>query len=338
MVNAIGFPNTFVREDELKRLVACFPKIILYQVMDDGVTDAMKQEIEKGKLELRFPFLELHSGLALMWKEFEAWSKIHKIPKDLKTHFFSGIGHLPFFGESAPSRIASELKRSERGEEVGTSSHPHFQAGLFLTAAHRYDQYLWESERDLNRCEAIEKKLFSEMSGEEKEDLSFQINERPLQKEDWGGNLIPERIASWSELFLKDAGSLEPQIPYIFVTASPSALEYILDNDENWEHMLENIAIPGETASLQTVSGYRNALAEKILLLSADKKADRRNSISMPEALSEYSSGVLNLYRIKMNPREVFIRFVQHKKESSLQQVTRNKGPECTIIALLKGN
>ncbi|MEW5909434.1 MAG: hypothetical protein AB1659_06525 [Thermodesulfobacteriota bacterium] len=336
MVNGICFPNTFLREDELKRLTTCFSTVILYRVTDEIIPEAFQVAVENRRVELRFPVRELHPQLVSIWEEFEAWSKMHKTSRDLKTIFFTGSETPPFFGETAPSWIAAELKRLGRQDAGVQETHQYVQAGLFLTVAHRYDRQYWEAEHDLCNAEAIEKKLFHALTGQEKEELAVELDEGAIPREDPGGYMISERIAAWGALFLKDLKEEKISMPHIFIASSSSVLEYVLDQAKAWDQVIEDAMIPEDSSSDQAGLEYRKALCENLFPLLKDSTAAVPNPMLPSLGISGISSGFLNVYRIKENPRDFFIRMLNSHNEQDLQKIKREDEYGSTLIALLK--
>ena len=132
----------------------------------------MQPWIEANVMEVRVPVQTEDDALAKMAKEFRAFAGLHDHSKNLKTAVLGGQqGATPCFGESAVSRIVSDVKKSSRSASDRADFDPVFSAQVFLDFAQEFDRQTAELNRDLGLNKRHSHDFLKEISGEKEKGL-----------------------------------------------------------------------------------------------------------------------------------------------------------------------
>ena len=125
MIKPIYFPFTYVPHGVAQALAACFRRFIVYQPTGKKVPDEMQPWVEADVMEVRVPDHTDDHAIEKVVKDFRSFASLHYDSKNLKTAAFLGKQYsVPFFGETATSRIVSDLKKRQivrfRGHAFGS--------------------------------------------------------------------------------------------------------------------------------------------------------------------------------------------------------------------------
>ena len=109
----VYFPFTYVPQWVAEIFTACFKQFIVYQPSGKELPEVMRSWAEKNVMDICVPVRTEDDRLAEMTKDFRAFASLHGGSKNLKTAAILGQQYgVPFFEESAASRIISDMKKS----------------------------------------------------------------------------------------------------------------------------------------------------------------------------------------------------------------------------------
>jgi hypothetical protein len=222
----IYFPFTYVPQWVAQALAAGFKQFVVYQPSGRKLPSTMQSWIEANVMEVRVPVQTEDDALARIAKEFQAFVSLHDDSKNLKTTVFRGRqGTIPCFGESAVSKIISDLKKSSRTASAEADFDPLFRAQVFLDFAQEFDRQSDELNRDLGFNERLSRQLLKEINGEKEDGLPATPLNAEIRIEDPAEYMAQDRLRAWLRLFM-----IDPVDSGLFMTSSPAIFNHLIEN------------------------------------------------------------------------------------------------------------
>ena len=312
----IYFPFTYVPHWIAEALTACFKQFIIYQPSGQQLPDGMQNWVDKKAMEVQVPVQTGDEKLAKVIKDFQSFARLHDDRKNLKTAALLGQEFgLPFFGESASSRIVSDVKKSGRPESANVKLDSSFSARVFLEFAQQFDRQTDELNQGLGVSDRRSQEMLNKLSGE----TDKAIPATPLSADnavyDPGEYLTTGRLQAWMRLFMK-----EPAESGLFVTSSQAVLNLLIESLTTAEKVIQLEAIP-PTPAKGADAAWRDLFFKKINQLVKKKwsPADHTfDDVPLPEG--QGLNVTLALYLIPgQNPEELFCRVFEDQNAGVIQ-------------------
>lgn len=260
MMKPVYFPFTYVPEWVAETLTALFKQFTVYQPSGRKLPSEMQPLIEANVMQVRVPVQTRDEMLAKVAKEFRSFAGLHNDSKNLKTAAFWGQqGGIPHFGESAVSRIISDVKKSSRSASAEADFDPLFSAQVFLDFAQEFDRQIAEINRELGESEQHSRDLFKEISGEKENGLPAAPLSAGTRVEDPGEYKALDRLHAWIRLFMFD-----PVDSRLLVTSSPAVFNHLIENLTASQQVIQAEGLPVKDANEDAVVSWRDSLLKQM--------------------------------------------------------------------------
>lgn len=224
MINYLPF--TYLPEALGARLTAVFGTLAVCRPLGRLVPDHMRREADKGNLLLRSPEEIDERRLEKAFQAFTTWADLHhgKIG-DLTNFFRTDQWHGNRRHEAGANLIRTQIHRWDDGSPE-TADDPLFEAALFLSLAHIYDQQQDAVDRDLGSVRALEETFGHILEGGDAHKVSMgpDLPSMADGAMDRGLYMTERRIQSWARLADRLTGTDE-----VFVTTSRAVWDYMLE-------------------------------------------------------------------------------------------------------------
>lgn len=308
----ILFPFTYLPESVLEAVSGCFERFAVYLPSELHIPEAMKTREGKG-LTLRIPIRGDEAQIAGILKEYRYWTDLHG--RDGVSRLKTQTGAVPFFDETAPSRIREEIRRipgqdERRGaERKDYSADSLLKARLFLHAAQELDRQNTELLAGLARVDQKERLLYETLRGEMEPTEAGGTASGPdgpgALPDEPGSHMTRERLAAWGNLCLND-----PEEAGFFVTPSPSVFDIVLDEAGETESILFTDAIPSTRSRDGDATAWRSALNEQLKAISLGNATPAAKTAADLPRLTHVTGSSLKIHRIPgISPSDLFSRF-----------------------------
>lgn len=250
-------PFSYVPEPLIDPLSRALGPIAVWQPSDDLVAAHMRAASEKGLLQLQYPADVNQSLLVLAIKQYASWADLHKGRSGDLAGFFRSEQETAAWMQESARAIRTQILSTGRDESVEVES-PLFQAALFLSLAHRYDQQQDALNLELRSVASLERR-FGRILGEDEEENKVSGAGSPLDQAffDSGAYMTERRIETWARLATGGRSSER-----VFFTTSQAV----------WESLIERLpeAVPAAQIDLdprQTGHSASEGLTELIATL-----------------------------------------------------------------------
>ena len=260
------FPYTLLTAEMVARAAGLLPSLTVYQPISGQLPDELQSWVDRGFLNISIPVPDDESTVASAAEEYQLWAQQYQPGKDLKS-FGLGIGtsRPPFFDESAPSQILTELKGGDADTSDGAPRL--FNARLFLCLAQNLDQHGQEVRRQLDRVDADTNALIDELKPANRLGSSTELGAPGASPEDASDFMLTERLTAWAKLFLADqvddAFLVTTSLPIFadFINSSNDARLLMYVNSGDWSGSVESSETSPQTSLLTEID---NAAVEPI--------------------------------------------------------------------------
>ncbi|MFC1829088.1 hypothetical protein ACFL0O_05695 [Thermodesulfobacteriota bacterium] len=319
------FPFTFIPDHVLQALFACFRHVAVYQPSRKNIPESMLRSVENGMLDLCVPTEADEDKLVELLKAYKDWANLHQGSEIAFYKTFEEA--VPFFDETSTSQIRSTIRKKIREEPAGekpdsTKQDPLFQARLFLQVAQEMDMQKSGVIDDLLKLEEMEQKLFQELKGDTAFSHRVRSDEKRYRADDPGSFMTQERLAAWSYLMQYDFQHTGPENSGLFLTASRSIIEHILDRDTGMEAAYDFDEIPVSETRVEAMEEWRGRLA-KYLEMMVEKPWPLSEDTGLepcPEGICDKKIS-LTIYVVPdETPGEFFGRFLKQTEPRTRQQ------------------
>lgn len=330
MMKPIYFPFTFISNQIVEALSACFKQTVLYQISKKHMPEKMLDSNNSDFVDIRIPVEGNEKILDLILKDFRVWADHHQ-GSEISV-LKSQTKNIPFFEESSSSQIMAEIKK--KGDEHHTSEKTDdtMSARLFLLLAQEYDQQNHTLEEEFLSFETMEKDLMSNLKGENN-DLHIEApGHRTLEKVEPGHFMTKERIENWAHLMQYDQ-----QASALLVTSSPSVFEYLLEKTPESEELIRLDSIPILDRKVEEIAKWQDELIETLEIVATnDGSSILPDTFKAPPAFESERKIALTCHITPdETPLEFFSRCVD-KDELFSQETHQGTKFKHTIIGLLQ--
>ncbi len=328
----IYFPLTYISEPAVEALASCFEQTAVYQPCSRNIPETLQKWAEKRVLEIRVPADEDNDRLERVIKEYKAWAELHKGSE--LAFFKSRKDAVPFFDETSPSQIRSELK-SELKKDMQAEKEKTdllFNVRLFLCIAQESDIRNLEVNQHITSFEAKERNMLNALKGGDEFDIAeFETpeSENSLQRDDPGTYMTAERTEAWFHLMQHD-----PEKSALFVTDSRAVFDYLTEKIQAAETVLCLERIPFcKDRSDEKFQSWQDNLKKYLDMLAGNGSTD---TAVVPPAQGNRNFSLTISCVPEKTPSEVFGQCA----ESRYVRDEMEQGPgkyKNTVIGLIEG-
>jgi hypothetical protein len=325
----IYFPFTYVPQWVAETLTACFKQFIVYQPSGKKLPDGMGSWAEKNIMDVCVPVQSEDEKLAKMTKDFQAFASLYGESKYLKTAAFLGQQcGVPFFDESAASRIISELKKGGKPEPAQANLDPLFCARVFLDFAQEFDRQSDELNQGLEANDQHSLDLLNLIGSETSRALPVTPLTTEIKVEDPGEYMVPGRLQAWSRLFMKD-----PADSGLLITSSKTVFHHLIDNQTSAEKIIKLDGLPAIDDGATT---WRDLLIKQTKELIENRwTSDGRGLIGMPRPEGRRSNIALTFYLVPgQSPTDLFHGIFQDQNVDTTKR-KKQAGFTNTVLGLI---
>jgi hypothetical protein len=299
----IYFPFTYVQQWAAETLAACFKQFIVYQPSGRRLPAEMQPWIDANIMDVRVPVQKDEKALSKTVKDLQTYASLHGDGKHLQSTAFRGRhGAIPFFGESAVSRIVLEVKNSRRTAPAATDIDPLFCARVFLEFAHEYDRQNDELTQGLGINNQRSRDLLEQISGEKRSGLPPTPLTAEIRVEDSIEYMALDRFQAWLRLYM-----IDPIESRLFVTCSPTIFNHLIENLAVAEKVFQSEDLPSKGAQDDATTSWRDGFLKLMAQLIENQAAAVEHAFANRPLPGDRRSNVrLTLYRVPGNPANLF--------------------------------
>lgn len=294
------FPFTYIGQPLGKALAACFGQFAVYRPSDKPLPAHMLEWVQRGILEIRVPVKPDPQVIERVISDYRAWAELHQGGPGMKTLVLNYLKDaIPFYSETSPSRIISEIRATGRNPERAVALDPLLQAVVFLEFAQEFDREIEEISQDLQVTDITRRELISNLRGGQE---AGELASGEGGSQDSMEYMTSERLKAWAQLSGRDR-----EVPGLLITSSRSLLDQMLDQLPPAEAVFQHDSIPLGGVDQEAVRPWQDELARRltdVLDLDAGAAADDSSKISIDGGPGSRVS--LRIYRIPgQAPQEV---------------------------------
>ena len=293
MIKPIYFPFTYVPPWVAQTLAACFSQFTVYQPSGRKLPSEMQSWIEANVMDVRVPVQTEDKALEKIAKEFRAFAGLHDNGKNLKTAvLWERQGAIPCFGESAVSRIISDLKKSRQTASPEAGFDPLFCAQVFLGFAQEFDRQGAELNLDLGFNDRLSRELLKEINAENEDGLPATPLNAKIRIEDSAEYMPQDRLQAWSRLFM-----IDPVDSGLIVTSSPAVFNHLIEKLPAAQKVIESVALPVIDAKYDSAIRWRDSILKQLQQLIENRQAAVKVPfVDLPLPPGRRSNVMLTLY------------------------------------------
>lgn len=219
-------PFTHVSADSARLLAALVGTVVVYQPLGTRIPESLTRMASQGLVETRAPMSGGDARLQAALTEFRTWAQMNPGRSTPGAGFVGARqGEIPFYEETAISRIRSDLKRY-RSPDQGPDDREEVAFGmrLFLAVAQENDLAGDLLDRDLNRFSTLEQGFLEALNDADEVGFDRGAPGGVIWQEDPGARMTAQRIRAWARLAQAD-----PAGPDLLVTTSAAVMETIIE-------------------------------------------------------------------------------------------------------------
>lgn len=303
MLKPIYFPFTYVPQWVAETLAACFKQFIVYQPSGRRLPAEMQPWIEANIMDVHVPVQNDEEALSKTVKDLQTYANLHYDGKHSRSTAFGGFhGVIPFFGESAVSRIVLEVKNSSQTAHGATHIDPLFCARVFLEFAHEFDRQNAELNQGLGINDQRSRDLLEQISGEKRSGLPPTPLTAEIRVEDSTEYMALDRFQAWLRLYM-----IDPIESKLFVTCSPTIFNHLIQNLAGAEKAIQSVDLPCKGAEDDATLFWREGFLKLMTqLVENGGTAAEQASGNRPLPEDRRSNTGLTLYRVPGRPANLF--------------------------------
>jgi len=228
-MKAVYFPFTYLSESTARQSAWLVGPVVVYQPLETGVPDEMKESASKGLIEIRTPLPGDEYRLQTALAEFAEWARLNPGKSTAGAGFIgTRQGEVPFFDDTTVNRIRSDIKNYGQSGRPEAKTDQGFSARLFLALAQENDRAVSSLDQDLDRFKAMEKNFLQTLKDADEAGFNRQAYGGTLWREDRGARSTEQRIRAWANLAAADE-----MLPEVMITTSPAVIDALQEKAEN---------------------------------------------------------------------------------------------------------
>lgn len=332
----VYFPHTYVPQWAAQILSTCFGHFIVYWPSDTRLPSAMQPWREANVMEVRRPAQIDHRAVKKVVESFRSFAELHQNSAQIKTFASWGQpGSVPFFDETAASRIVWDLKKGTNPETSDKNLDALLCAQVFLHFAQEFDRQNDELKRELGIHAQRSQDLIEKLKGPDEKEEKDLTAIRPAAEDkfqDPAEYMALDRLQAWVQLFMA-----EPVNSGLFVTSSRSVFNHLVENQGAGAKMIQPVHLPALTPEDAAFVNWRDGFVKRINRL-IETGGPEAGSLVADLHLAEGAQGdaALCLYLAEgRSPKDLFasISGTQSGHKSRSRQSAKSKS---TLIGFLE--
>lgn len=218
-------PFTYLSAPTAHILKSLFGPLYLFQPSKTNIPENISALASQDLVEIRTPLTDDDDRLQAALAEFKAWALANPGRSTAGAGFIgTRQGEVPFYDETAISRIRTDLKRYPATDNPSNESQTGFSARLFLAVAQENDQASDNLDQNLNQFKTLEKSFLETLHGDDAVGFNRQSAGGTIWQDDPGARMTTQRIRAWARL-----ASADPSPPALLVTTSTAVMDTIID-------------------------------------------------------------------------------------------------------------
>jgi hypothetical protein len=291
----VYFPFSYVPRWVAQALAACFQHFIVYCPSGTKVPHEMLPWVEANVMEVRLPVRTDDQALKRVVEDFRSFARLHQHSKEIKTAaFLREPGSVPFFEETAVSRIVWNVKKNFKSEASEKHLDPLFGAQVFLHFAQEFDRQRDELSQELGIYDQRSQELIQNLRGPDVIDSSATGPAIEIKVDEPGEYMALDRLQAWVRLFMED-----PVDSGFFLTSNQSVFNHLLERQTAAEKIIQSAKLPalppGGAASITWRDGFLKQINR---LIETDGPKPEPDFADLPGAEAAGANVTLTLYRL----------------------------------------
>jgi hypothetical protein len=276
----IYFPYTYMSQQTAAGLAKYFRQVTVYQASARQLPVDMQKLVDDGFLDIHTPITADQTQLDDVLKNFQNWAAIHSHRQELKTAILqSGMDPIPFFDDSAVSRIVADIKNDlnqKTGPEVPDAF---FHARLFLEFAQEFDRQSQDTRKNLMAYEKKAMYLFKDIKGESEDQVDGTPAGFKIMAGDPGEYMVFRRLDAWTHLFQADTAPCG-----IFISSNRTIVEHVIGEMSTAEKIYQTDTIPDSTDGAKIFRAWQDNLLANMVRLAKIKWPTSADGFGSPGA------------------------------------------------------
>ncbi len=336
-VQPIYFPYTFISSPVMNRLKFFFREMHVFQPIGTSLPDHLTQEVDQGFLKIIIPENIDEKKVSRAWKDFNDWGRLMGKNSDLKTVFFRFKNNeVPFYSDMSSLKILSDIKRGPEKRVDAQSMDPFYSSLLFLYMAQNYDAQAHEISEELVSVDNMEKELFKNMMGTADSQFYHASQIKPWLNEAPEDQMLKERVAAWSQLFLENMSLKGNMMAPFFVTSNKMVIPYLADAVPELEVVAKYHPIPVLEDDADPETKLHEILLNDLGDLAHDLQKDAsRGKFPKPTSDKNRQSVSLTVYAIPAASPVDFCSNFAKPDAAKLRKLNEIKGVKNTLVGLI---
>ncbi|MCP4624029.1 MAG: hypothetical protein GY850_10910 [bacterium] len=329
----IYFPFTYVSDPVAEAISTCFGQFVVYCPVREILPEQMQLWINRGVMDVRAPGPGNDEALKTAIKNFQIWADLHRQDSIEKTAYLkTRTNSVPSLGDFSSSEIVADIKGKTHDQLITKIPDPCLPARIFLYFAQKFDRQNQELTDGLNYYDQQEADLMRRLKMED-DPLSEELRNTPVrQPESLADYMISDRLAAWARIFCQ-----EPEDSGIFVTHSPTVMDYLLDRTSTAARIfhLESIP-PGSEQSIEKEARREKPAADLARLVGPKQTETSDDWIEQLTSAASDNNASLSIYRVPdQTPPEFFARYTAMSSPAAGRKGHKSKY-DSTLIALIE--
>ena len=288
----VYFPYTYVSRWVAQAMAACFHHFIVYWPSGTKMPREMKPWVEAKMMEVHIPVQTDDQAIKRVIEDFRSFARLHQNGKEIKMAAFLKQGAVPFFDETATSRIIRDVKKNIKSETSEKNFDPLFYAQVFLHFAQEFDRQRDELGQEIGMYDQRSQELIQNLRGPGEIHSSVTGLAPEIKVDDPGEYMALDRLQAWARMFIED-----PVDSGLFVTSNQSVFNHLIENRTAAKKIIQSEKLPALPAEDGPFTIWRNGFLNQIKGLIETGGSEFEHSLAdMPRAETAGGNVALTLY------------------------------------------
>jgi hypothetical protein len=230
MTTPAYMPFTHLAASNARILNALVGPVVIYQPIKKRVAENLGRLTADGMIELRAPLTQDDDRLCAALAELIDWGRMNPGRSTAGANIVrTAQPEIPFFDDTAVSRIRSELRRREAaaGPEPDRGE-AQFNARLFLALAQENDLAGESLDQHLSHFQTLATAFLENLPEADGAAFNRQNRGSALWQQDPGARLTGQRMRAWATLAAAD-----PTPPELLITTSSAVIDWLIEPPED---------------------------------------------------------------------------------------------------------
>jgi hypothetical protein len=299
----VYFPYTYVPRWVAQAMAACFHHFIVYWPSGTKMPRQMQPWVEANVMEVRFPVPTDDQAIKRVVEDFQSFARLHQNGKEIKMAAFLKQGAVPFFDETATSRIIRDVKKNIKSETSEKNFDPLFYAQVFLHFAQEFDRQRDELSQEISIYDQRSQELIKNLRGPDEIHSSVTGLAPEIKVDDPGEYMALDRLQAWARMFIED-----PVDSGLFVTSNQSVFNHLIESQTAAKKIIQYEKLPAVPTEEGTSIIWRDGFLNQIKRLIETGGSEFEHSFAdMPRAEPARANVALTLYLLPgRSPMDLF--------------------------------